>query len=59
VGGGGGPEGFVRDNFGRPDLVMIPGFWHAASCPEELATAAAAHTRRQLIFPNSFHRTLY
>jgi hypothetical protein len=37
--GGNGLEDFVRDNFGRPDLVVVLDFWHAASCLEELARA--------------------
>jgi len=38
--GGAGLEEFVRDNFGRPDLVVILDFWHAAGYLEELARAA-------------------
>jgi hypothetical protein len=38
--GGGGLEDFMRDNFGRADLVVILDFWHAASYLEELAQAA-------------------
>src|SRR5262249_20759387 len=37
--GGSGLEDFVRANFGRPDLVVILDFWHAASYLEELARA--------------------
>jgi hypothetical protein len=35
--GGSGLEGFLRENFGRPDLVVILDFWHAASYLEDLA----------------------
>jgi len=38
--GGNGLEGFMQENFGRPDLVVILDFWHAASYLEELARAA-------------------
>jgi hypothetical protein len=38
--GGSGLEGFVRENFARPDLVVILDFWHAASYLEGLARAA-------------------
>jgi hypothetical protein len=37
--GGNGLEDFVRANFGRPDLVVILDFWHAASYLEALAKA--------------------
>jgi hypothetical protein len=37
--GGSGLEDFVRDNFGRPDLVVILDYWHAASYLEALARA--------------------
>jgi hypothetical protein len=37
--GGAGLEGFARDNFGRPGLVVIAGFWHAPSYLEGLARA--------------------
>jgi hypothetical protein len=37
--GGSGLEDFVRDNFGRPDLVVILDYWHAASYLEDLARA--------------------
>jgi hypothetical protein len=35
--GGNGLEDFLRENFGRPDLVVILDFWHAASYLEDLA----------------------
>jgi hypothetical protein len=35
--GGSGLEDFLRENFGRPDLVVILDFWHAASYLEDLA----------------------
>jgi hypothetical protein len=35
--GGSGLEELLRTNFGRPDLVVILDFWHAASYLEELA----------------------
>jgi hypothetical protein len=38
--GGSGLEDFMRDNFGRPDLVVILDYWHAASYLEDLARAA-------------------
>jgi hypothetical protein len=38
--GGNGLEDFVRENFGRPDLVVILDFWHAASYLGALAKAA-------------------
>jgi hypothetical protein len=37
--GGSGLEDFFQDNFGRPDLVVILDFWHAASYLEKLAKA--------------------
>jgi hypothetical protein len=37
--GGSGLEDFFKDNFGRPDLVVILDFWHAASYLEKLAKA--------------------
>jgi hypothetical protein len=37
--GGNGLEEFMQQNFGRPDLVVILDFWHAASYLEELARA--------------------
>jgi hypothetical protein len=37
--GGNGLEEFMRANFGRPDLVVILDFWHAASYLEDLARA--------------------
>jgi hypothetical protein len=37
--GGGGLEAFARGNFGRPDLVVILDFYHAASYLERLARA--------------------
>jgi hypothetical protein len=37
--GGSGLEDFFTDNFGRPDLVVILDFWHAASYLEKLAKA--------------------
>jgi hypothetical protein len=38
--GGAGLEEFARDNFGRPDLVVILDLWHAASYLEDLSRAA-------------------
>jgi hypothetical protein len=38
--GGNGLEDFMRENFGRPDLVVILDYWHAASYLEDLAKAA-------------------
>src|SRR3982750_4442545 len=38
--GGSGLEGFVRENFARPDLVVILDYWHAAGYLEDLARAA-------------------
>ena len=38
--GGGGLEGLLRENFGRPDLAVILDFWHAASSLEGLAREA-------------------
>jgi hypothetical protein len=38
--GGNGLEDFLRDNFGRPDLVVILDYWHAAGYLEDLAKAA-------------------
>jgi len=38
--GGAGLEGFLRENFGRPDMVVILDFWHAASYLEDLAREA-------------------
>ena len=37
--GGSGLEDFFQANFGRPDLVVILDFWHAASYLEKLAKA--------------------
>ena len=37
--GGGGLEGFCRQNFNRPDLVLILDFYHPASYLEKLAKA--------------------
>ena len=37
--GGNGLEDFVRANFGRPDLVVILDFWHAAEYLADLAKA--------------------
>ena len=37
--GGSGLEEFMRSNFGRPDLVLILDFWHAAQHLAELARA--------------------
>lgn len=37
--GGNGLEDFMRRNFGRPDLVLILDFWHAAGHLAELARA--------------------
>jgi hypothetical protein len=37
--GGNGLEGFARQNFNRPDLVLILDFYHAASYLEALARA--------------------
>jgi hypothetical protein len=37
--GGNGLEGFLRENFGRPDLVVILDFWHAAEYLADLAKA--------------------
>jgi hypothetical protein len=37
--GGNGLEDFVRENFGRPDLVVILDFWHAAEYLADLAKA--------------------
>lgn len=37
--GGNGLEEFVRANFGRPDVVVILDFWHAAEYLAELAKA--------------------
>jgi hypothetical protein len=37
--GGNGLEDFLRTNFGRPDLVVILDFWHAAEYLAELAKA--------------------
>src|SRR5207248_927554 len=37
--GGNGLEGFARQNFNRPDLVLILDFYHAASYLEKLARA--------------------
>jgi hypothetical protein len=37
--GGSGLEDFFKDNFGRPELVVILDFWHAASYLEKLAKA--------------------
>jgi len=37
--GGNGLEDFLRDNFNRPDVVVILDFYHAASYLEELAQA--------------------
>jgi hypothetical protein len=37
--GGGGREDFCRENFNRPDLVLILDFYHAASYLEALAKA--------------------
>jgi len=37
--GGNGLEDFVRANFGRPDVVLILDFWHAASHLADLARA--------------------
>jgi hypothetical protein len=37
--GGSGLEDFMRRNFGRPDLVLILDFWHAAGHLAELARA--------------------
>src|SRR5436309_8254406 len=38
--GGNGVDDFMRENFGRPDLVVILDYWHAASYLEDLAKAA-------------------
>jgi hypothetical protein len=38
--GGSGLEDFMHENFGRPDLVVILDYWHAASYLEDLAKAA-------------------
>ncbi len=38
--GGSGLEDFMRENFARPDLVVILDYWHAASYLEGLAKAA-------------------
>jgi hypothetical protein len=40
--GGNGLEDFVRANFGRPDLVVILDFWHAAEYLGDLAKALHA-----------------
>jgi hypothetical protein len=37
--GGNGLEDFLRENFNRPDVVVILDFWHAASYLEQLARA--------------------
>jgi hypothetical protein len=37
--GGSGLEEFLRTNFGRPDLVVILDFWHAAEYLVDLAKA--------------------
>src|SRR6185295_19321586 len=37
--GGNGLEDFLRENFNRPDLVVILDYYHAASYLEELARA--------------------
>jgi len=37
--GGNGLEDFMRSNFGRPDLVLILDFWHAAKHLADLARA--------------------
>lgn len=37
--GGNGLEDFARQNFGRPDLVVILDFWHAAEYLADLAKA--------------------
>ena len=41
--GGNGLEDFLRANFGRPDLVVILDFWHAAEYLADLAKALHPH----------------
>ena len=44
--GGNGLEDFLRENFGRPDLVVILDFWHVAEYLADLAKARAPGGRR-------------
>jgi hypothetical protein len=45
--GGNGLEEFLRANFGRPDLVVILDFWHAAEYLADLAKALHPHDADQ------------
>jgi hypothetical protein len=45
--GGSGLEEFLRANFGRPDLVVILDFWHAAEYLADLAKALHPHDADQ------------